>query len=251
MRNETLKSKTGIRRSLDIYFRDTARTVRMDALNRQFVALNSLVFDIGAHLGDRTASFLRLGASVVAIEPQPRVFRAMRLLHRRAPGLILLPCAVGKEVGEIILHLNTRNPTVATVAPDFIAAAKGAPEWADEVWESSVTVPVTTLDALITRYGFPDFVKLDVEGHEAEVLAGLSTAVPALSFEFTTIQRHVAKNCVERLCALGTYRFNLSLGEDHDLQHRNWLTAEALLKELDAFPDAVNSGDVYAVLSQG
>lgn len=235
---------------MDLYYRDDARTARMDALNRHFVVPNGLVFDIGAHVGDRTASFLRLGASVIAIEPQPRVFRALRLLHRRAPGVVLLPCAVGKEIGEVTLHLNTRNPTVATVAPDFIKAARGAPGWTDEVWESCVTVPMTTLDALIIRYGVPDFIKIDVEGHEAEVLAGLSTAVPALSFEFTTIQRHIAKTCVERLCALGSYRFNLSLGEDHALQHNDWLTADALQTDLDALPDAANSGDVYAVLSQ-
>lgn len=248
MRNETLKSKTGIRRSFDIYFRDQARTARMDALNKDFVIPNSLVFDIGAHVGDRTASFLRLGASVVALEPQPRVFRALRLLHGREPGVVLLPWAVGKDVGNLKLFLNTRNPTVATVASDFIQAATGAQGWENEVWDDSITVPVTTLDALIENHGVPDFIKIDVEGHEADVLAGLSTPVRAVSFEFTTIQRPVAQACITRLCELGTYRFNLSLGEEHALRFPCWFTADALRSELDVLPDAANSGDVYARL---
>ncbi|WP_439124415.1 FkbM family methyltransferase [Marivita sp.] len=242
------RTKTGIGRSLEIYYRDDARAQRMDVLNAAFVASDALVFDIGAHLGDRTASFLRLGASVVAVEPQPRVFRALRLLHGRKPNVALLPCAIGKEVGEVMLHLNTRNPTVATVAPDFITAATDAPGWADQVWDDSVTVPVTTLDALIVRYGVPDFMKIDVEGHEAEVLGGLSTAVAALSFEFTTIQRSVAHDCIDKLCALGVYRFNISLGENHKLEHRDWLTAKDMHAEIDALPDDANSGDVYAKL---
>ena len=41
-------------------------------------------FDIGAHLGDRTESFLRLGARVVAAEPRPRMVRTLRLLFHRA-----------------------------------------------------------------------------------------------------------------------------------------------------------------------
>jgi FkbM family methyltransferase len=249
MPDASSRRKTGIGRSLDVYYRDMARTRRMDSLNAGFVAKGGLVFDIGAHLGDRTASFLRLGASVVALEPQPRVFRALRLLHGRSSGAVLLPWAAGRDAGELTLFLNTRNPTVATLDQDFISAAEGAQGWQGEVWDDRVTVPVTTLDALIARYGVPDFLKIDVEGHEAEVLMGLSTAVRALSFEVTMIQRAGAQACVERLCALGSYAFNLSLGEEHVLRHPVWLTAEALCAEIDALPDAANSGDVYARLA--
>lgn len=221
----------------------------MDALNAAFVKPNGLVFDIGAHVGDRTGSFLRLGASVVALEPQPRIFRALRLLYGRKQSAVLLPWAVGRDTGEIKLFLNTRNPTVATVAPDFIAAASGAEGWQDQTWDDSVTVQVTTLDALIARYGVPDFIKIDVEGHEAEVLAGLSRPVSTLSFEFTTIQRPCAHACIDRLSELGRYSFNLSLGEEHRLRHGNWLTAQAMHAEIDALPDSANSGDVYARLA--
>ena len=239
---------SGISRSLNTYYRDKARTDRMDALNKVFVQPDGLVFDVGAHVGDRTASFLRLGASVVALEPQPRVFRALRLLYGRNRAAVLLPCAAGREAGDTTLYLNTHNPTVATVTQDFIEAASGAEGWQGQTWDDSVTVPVTTLDALIARFGVPDFIKIDVEGHEADVLAGLSTGVRALSFEFTTIQRACAHDCIDRLSALGRYTFNLSLGEEHVLRHDTWLTADAVRMELDALPDDANSGDVYARL---
>jgi FkbM family methyltransferase len=239
---------TALGRSLDVYYRDTARTRRMDLLNRAFVPRGGLAFDIGAHLGDRTGSFQRLGASVVALEPQPRVFRALRLLQGRKPGVVVLPWAAGGAVGETVLHLNTRNPTVATVAPGFIAAASGAAGWADQVWDDRVSVPVTTLDALIARYGLPDFIKIDVEGHEAAVLGGLGQAVAALSFEFTTLQREIAHACLDRLTTLGPYRYNLSLGEAHVLDDGAWTDGPGMKRRLDALPDAANSGDVYARL---
>lgn len=247
-----LKDRTplaaAIGRSLDIYYRDTARTVRMDRLHALLVPSGALVFDIGAHVGDRTGSFLRLGATVVALEPQPHVFRALRLIYRGIPEAVLLPVAAGAEPGEVDLHLNLRNPTVSTVSWRFIAAAAGSPGWTDQNWERSVSVPVTTLDALIERYGRPDFVKIDVEGHEADVLQGAEHAVPMLSFEFTTIQREVARACIDQLGVLGSYEFNLSLGETHTLRHAHWLNSDALRLELDTLPHDANSGDVYARL---
>jgi FkbM family methyltransferase len=246
---ERLPQTAAVGRSLDIYYRDVARTARMDRLNALFVAPGARVFDIGAHVGDRTGSFLRLGASVVALEPQPRVVRALRLIYRRCPRVLVLPVSAGARAGEIALHLNSRNPTVATASPEFLAAAAGAQGWEDQIWDRTITVPVTTLDALIAEHGLPDFVKIDVEGHELAVLQGLSTAIPALSFEFTTIQRTAAYDCIDRLLALARYEFNLSLGEEHALRHATWQSADALRAELASLPHAANSGDVYARLA--
>lgn len=235
-----------IGRSFDAYYRDTARVERMNRLNAMFVGSGSLVFDVGAHVGDRTGSVLQLGARVVALEPQPQLFRVLQRLYRRCERATLLPLAAGEAPGHIDLHLNTANPTVATVSPAFIAAASGAPGWDGEVWDGTIPVRVTTLDALVAEYGLPDFIKIDVEGHEPEVLVGLSRPVAALSFEFTLIQRSAAHRCLQRLAELGTYEFNLSLGEEHALRFDQWLDGPAMSAVLDSLPDAANSGDVYA-----
>ena len=94
----------------------------------------------------------------------------------------------------------------------------------------------------------PAFIKLDVEGSEAEALAGLTHPSPALSFEFTTIQRGVAAACIERCAQLGYQRYNAMLGESHALVHAGWLSAEEIAAWLRALPHSANSGDVYALL---
>ena len=125
------------------------------------------------------------------------------------------------------------------------SAARHAPGWEMQRWTKSVEVAVTTLDALIAKHGRPVFIKLDVEGFEAEALQGMSRAVRALSFEFTTIQREVALACIERCSALGYTRFNAALGESQALLD-DWLDAREIADWLKALPLAANSGDVYA-----
>ncbi|WP_341863261.1 FkbM family methyltransferase [Gymnodinialimonas sp. 57CJ19] len=242
---------SAIGHSLDVYYRDAARTARMDRLNACFVRPGDLVFDVGAHVGDRTASFRRLGAKVITLEPQPHVFRALRLIHGRDAQVTLRPEAVGDAMGEIALHLNTSNPTVSTASAELIEAADDTREWAGQVWDRTIRVPVVTLDHLIATHGTPAFIKIDVEGHEAAVLAGLSTPVKALSFEVTTIQRAVAFACLSRLTELGAYEFNLSLGEEHALRHTDWISAEAMTTVIAQLPNAANSGDVYGRLPDG
>lgn len=239
---------TGIARSLRIYHRDHQRNLRMDALNAQFARPGGMVFDIGAHVGDRVASFRRLGARVVAVEPQPAAMRALRLMFAKNPDVALVQAAMGVQQGSIRLYLNTRNPTVSTVSPGFIAAATGAPGWEGQHWDHAIDVPMLSLNNLIARHGLPDFIKIDVEGHEPQVIAGLSQPVPALSFEFTTIQWEVALDALERIARLGDYGFNLSIGEEHSLRWPEWVPADRIASYLRDAPAEVNAGDIYARL---
>jgi FkbM family methyltransferase len=225
------------------------RAALLDGFYARFLKPGDLAFDIGAHVGDRTACFRRLGARVVAVEPQPRLARALRLIFRGDPGVTLVAALIGAAPGEAVLRLNTANPTVATASTDFIAAADGAAGWEGQRWDAEILCPVTTLDALAQRHGLPAFVKIDVEGFEAAVLRGLTRPPRALSFEFTTIQRGVAAECLALLAGLGYRAFNACLGESMAFAHAAPIPAAAMAEWLAALPHAANSGDVYAALA--
>lgn len=239
-------SPSVIARSVVLYRGSAVRRAALVRWYARFLHPGDLAFDIGAHVGDRTEAFRRLGARVAAVEPQPALARHLRVRFARDPAVAVVEAAVASSPGRIILHLNEANPTVTTASVDFVRAAGGTPGWEDQAWTRRTTVRGTTLAALAARFGRPDFVKIDVEGFEDAALAGLDHAPPALSVEFTTIARRVAFRALDRLVALGYARFNASLGESLAYVFPGPVDAGRLRQWLDDLPAEANSGDLYA-----
>ena len=114
--------REAVSRSLRTYHAP-GRAAALDGFYCRFLGAGDLAFDVGAHVGDRMLSFRRLGARVVAVEPQRALGRVLRLLLRGDPDVALVSQLIGARMGEAELRLNTANPTVATASAAFIAAA--------------------------------------------------------------------------------------------------------------------------------
>src|SRR5262249_49047905 len=125
----TVRTARATVRSLRIYYGDRTRAAAMDRLHSGFVEPGDLVFDVGAHVGDRVASFRRLGAKVIAVEPQHAMARVLRLLYGLNRAVAIEEVAVGREAGRVRILINADNPTVSSISRAFVDAARDAPGW--------------------------------------------------------------------------------------------------------------------------
>lgn len=242
----SLRETVGVIRALGIYRPTQARNARLMGLYAGFVPKGGLAFDIGAHAGDRIAAFRGLGARVVAAEPQPAMARVLRWRFGRDRDVTLHAVAMGAAPGRATLAVNAANPSVSTLSDSFLSAATGAQGWEGQVWDRRIEVDVRTLDDLIAEHGRPDFIKIDVEGFESEVLAGLSDPVAALSFEVVLAARDLGLAALDRARALGYTSFRFSEGESHRFD-TDWCDGDAMAQFLQTAPERLNSGDVYAL----
>lgn len=238
----------GITRSLVIYHGQPHKHRRMRQLYGEFLKPGDVGFDIGAHVGGRVRAWRRLGARVVAVEPQADCLRVLRVLYGRNRNVAIVPTAVGAKAGHAHLAMSTTNPTVSTMSQEWIDSVTSDDSFAKVRWDRSAEVEVTTLDDLIKAHGVPAFVKIDVEGLEAEVLAGLSQPVRGLSFEWVPAAHESGIDALDLVRRLGDYRYNFSPVESMRFASERWLNATELVELLDHIRPTGRSGDIYARL---
>lgn len=209
----------------------------------QFIDKGDLCFDIGANRGHRTEVFLRLGGRVVAVEPQKSCASYLKVKYNRK--IVLEEIALGSRVESSIMYI-CEDTTLSTLSKEW--TQKASKRFRTLNWNKKQEIQVSTLDSLIEKYGTPKFCKIDVEGYELEVLKGLSSSIPFISFEYMTPDNdEITLACIDYLYSINNnLMLNYSSGDSMILDLKYW-------KEYDKFIEILKSdaflksgwGDIY------
>jgi FkbM family methyltransferase len=175
--------------------------------------------------------FLELGAEVVAIEPQDECVQFLKQVFRKNRHLNIVKTALGEYEGEAEIMISDSH-TLSSMSPEWIRAVRESGRFSEYLWEEKQKIQLTTLDRLIKKYGQPDFVKIDVEGSEYQVIRGLS--------------KSVSLNCIDYLMRLSEIKLNYSLGESMQFSLETWIVPEEMKELLSNLSGEHNLfGDVY------
>jgi FkbM family methyltransferase len=201
-----------------------------------------LVFDIGAHTGAKTEWYLNRGARVVAVEPQQACLDALQSRLGQHRNLTIVQRGVSDAAGTLIMHINEAAPVLSTFSQKWMTG-----RFKDQVWEHHVEVEMTTLDQLVSEFGSPRYIKIDVEGLEKQVMLGLTGKNGTISLEFTSEFFDDSRDLIWYARGLGYKRFNYSFGESDSFALPAWVDAAELVSTLRTVcaANAFAWGDIY------
>jgi FkbM family methyltransferase len=205
-----------------------------------------LVFDIGANIGTKTDLYLRNGANVICVEPQPFCVDILRKKYSSNSCVTIENKCLSDQTENIILHICTKINTSSTCSDKFRENRSKEHGYS---WDSTLSVPTVTLDALIEQYGLPTFCKIDVEGFEFNVLHGLSRPINCISFEYTIEMLEEAEKCLEVLERLGYKRFCFTIGE-HPAFIGSYTSSKNLLGRIQQLFNNQESQELNNIIEQ-
>lgn len=154
-------------------------------------------FDVGAFRGEYALDMTKVfpHASVYAYEPNPVEFQRLASAAGPDSRIIAIACGMGRRVATAKLHVTagTASSSLLPVEHDAVV------DWGNSLTESTATtVNVVTIDSEIERIGIEtvDFIKIDAQGFESEILAGAAKSFQARRIRALQIEMLVEKSYV-------------------------------------------------------
>jgi len=198
----------------------------------------ALVFDIGANKGNKTKAFLALGCKVVCVEPEKKCLETLHYRYKNNPEVIIVNKGVSDKEGEMTLHVQEFRSGYNTLSDKWVDALEhnGDAKLADNnPFTNQYQVAITTLDKLIEELGNPFYIKIDVEGLELNVIKGLSSPVPFITFE-ANLPEFLSETIeiVNIIDSLSGGKTTFKTGILEQIKQEHWMDKQELLKNIQS-----------------
>ena len=162
---------------------------------------NKIVYDIGMHNGDDTCYYLSKGYKVISIEASPELAEKSkkRFADEIKKGrLKILNIGIAEREGKMEFYLNKTNSVWNSFDPKI--AKRGKQDY------EKIYVETKSIDSVIKLYGFPHYMKIDIEGNDIICLDSLQ--------KLQTIPKYISaevgsQKVLFKLKELGYTRFKL------------------------------------------
>lgn len=176
-----------------------------------FEKLENVVFDIGAHIGNWTNKNINKYDKIISIEASPYNFEKLKKNSKNHVEN-LLNYAVCNNNGQDIIFYHAECDTLSTINKDWLVDKKS--RFYNFKYEEIICKTIT-IDDLISKYGKPNLIKVDVEGGEYECILSLTHKVHCICFEWASEFNDITYKCLDYLFTLGFTNFYIQINDDY------------------------------------
>ncbi len=197
----------------------------------KFIPQNAIMIDAGAHIGADSVELARMfpTAKVHCFEPVPEIYSFLKHNTRRYSNIRCFDIALSSETGITRMYVSSGGSDASS---SLQKPAEHLADHADVSFEKEIEVQTLTLDEWAARNNIDhvDFLWLDMQGHELEVLKASSKILPTVKAIHTEVSLKK------------TYE-NAPLYKDF----RKWLEEKGFRVEMEAIPQGADMGNVLFV----
>ena len=146
----------------------------------------SVFVDVGANVGEISRAAHAKGAVVHCIEPNPWAMHSLQRAFSKEDRTYIYDFAASKSDGTAHLFLHKEhedNPTRFSSGSSLVGSKPN-------VSETGLSVPSRDFSAFLLELGRVDFLKIDIEGHEVELVPYLVGSLDWDLIGFVAVETH-------------------------------------------------------------
>jgi FkbM family methyltransferase len=145
---------------------------------KKILSPNSLIFDLGANMGDKTHIFSFFSQKLICYEPEKKLFLHLKNRFRKQ-NIKIENKLVSDKNKKISFYSVLNDEAYSTIFKTNIKAFIHLNN--RKIIKKNILS--TTLNSEILKYGVPDYIKIDCEGAEKVILKNLKYKINIISFE--------------------------------------------------------------------
>lgn len=193
-----------------------------------------LLFDIGANIGNWTLA--NIGDNkIICVEASPTTFE--KLIHnvQNKGNIIPLNYAVSDVSTDTVIFYESNSNILSTLDKKWLEDSRSRfginSPFGGYVPHKEINVKTITLDKLITTYGIPDLLKIDVEGAENIVLRSLTSKAKLICFEWASEWNVETIECIDHLVKIGYNQFHVQNQDTYNYRPNEFEHTSSSIKD--------------------
>jgi FkbM family methyltransferase len=217
--------------------RSKAERAQLDFYSSVIPSSDGVIVDVGANMGTKVEIFRHFAGKVIAFEPDSQSADLLRRRFAWRRNVEVRECAVSDRTGFLEFYSFQPGSAFNTANIDWVKSLESGVNHMGLRLQSPSVVKVSAvrLSDITSELANIKYLKVDAEGHEAEVIATLDRPIPLISLEFNLPEALAGlKKSVSLIESVGVYEFNAVVTEPPASFELDWVNGVQLLEAIEA-----------------